>query len=88
MATIQTLPCRFQPAFHVSCGDRIPLTEYVVPVKWWAYDDDRLDGRGDAKQAEALVSVKAYSPEEARKLVVREWGSYATVGTATVKEAK
>ena len=80
MATIQTLTCHFQPS-SAPLGVRVPLTEYVVPVRWWAYDDDRLDGRGDAKQAEALVSVKAYSPEEARKLVFREWGDYARVGT-------
>jgi len=59
----------------------IPPTEYIVPVKWWAYDDDRLDGRGEPYKAAALVSVKAYSPEEARKLVFREWGDYARVGT-------
>ena len=82
MATIQTLTCRFQPSLHVSCGDQIPLTEYIVPVKWWAYDDDRLDGRGDAKLTEAQVSVKAYSLKEARKLVVKEWGQYGSVGTA------
>ena len=82
MATIQTLTCRFQPSLHVSCGDQIPLTEYVVPVKWWAYDNDRLDGRGDAKLTEALVSVKAYSPKEARKLVFKEFGDFGSVGTA------
>jgi hypothetical protein len=65
-----------------------PMTKYLVPVKWWAYDNDRLDGRGDAKLTEAQVSVKAYSPEEARKLVFKEWGQYGSVGTATTVEAK
>jgi hypothetical protein len=64
------------------------MTKYLVPVKWWAYDNDRLDGRGDAKLTEAQVSVKAYSPKEARKLVVKEWGQYGSVGTATAVEAK
>jgi len=64
------------------------MTKYLVPVKWWAYDNDRLDGRGDAKLTEAQVSVKAYSPEEARKLVFKEWGQYGSVGTATTVEAK
>jgi hypothetical protein len=52
-------------------------------VSWWAYDDDRLDGRGDAKLTKSQVEVKAYSPKEARKLVFREFGSYGSVGTAT-----
>jgi hypothetical protein len=59
----------------------VPMTEYLVPVSWWTYDDDRLDARGPAKRVEAQVSVKAYSPEEARKLVVKEWGQYGSVGT-------
>jgi hypothetical protein len=84
MATIQTFTCRFQPMLRQRRPG--PMTKYLVPVKWWAYDNDRLDGRGDAKQAEALVSVKAYSQEEARRLVVREWGSYASVGTAVTQE--
>jgi hypothetical protein len=59
------------------------MTEYLVPVSWWSYDDDRLDGRGDAKLTKAQVEVKAYNPEEARKLVFREFGDYGSVGTAT-----
>ena len=81
MATIQTFTCRFQPKLRQMRPG--PMTKYLVPVKWWSYDNDRLDGRGDAKLTEALISVKAYSLEEARKLVVKEWGSYSTVGTAT-----
>jgi hypothetical protein len=57
------------------------LTEYLVPVSWWAYDDDRLDARGPAKLSKAQVEVMAYSAKEARKLVVLEWGSYGSVGT-------
>ena len=83
MATIQTFTCRFQPMLRHGMDHWVPMTEYVVPVKWWAYDDDRLDGRGDAKLTEALVSVKAYSPKEARKLVFKEWGQYGSVGTAS-----
>ena len=82
MATIFT--CRFQPMLRQRRPG--PMTKYLVPVKWWAYDNDRLDGRGDAKLTEALVSVKAYSLKEARKLVVREWGSYSTVGTPTAQK--
>jgi len=86
MATIQTFTCRFQQMLRQRRPG--PMTKYLVPVKWWAYDNDRLDGRGDAKLTEALVSVKAYSPKEARKLVVKEWGQYGSVGTATAVEAK
>ena len=86
MATIQTFTCRFSPRPMVGIHGR--LTEYLVPVKWWSYDNDRLDGRGDAKLTEALVSVEAYSVVQARKLVVKEWGHYGSVGTATAVEAK
>jgi len=86
LAAIITFTCRFQPKLRQRRPG--PMTKYLVPVKWWAYDNDRLDGRGDAKLTEALVSVKAYSPKEARKLVVKEWGQYGSVGTATAVEAK
>jgi hypothetical protein len=82
MATIQTFICRFQPKLRQRRPG--PMTKYLVPVSWWAYDDDRLDARGPAKRVEALVSVKAYDPKEARKLVVKEWGNYGSVGTAAV----
>ena len=83
MATIQTFICRFQPKLRQRRpGLTYPsMTKYLATVKWWAYDDDRLDGRGDAKMTKAHVEVKAYSPKEARKLVVKEWGSYGKVGT-------
>jgi hypothetical protein len=51
-------------------------------VSWWSYDDDRMDARGDAVQTKAQVEVKAFSPEEARTLVFREFGDYGRVGTA------
>ncbi len=82
MAQIRTFRCRFFPN-HTPTPGRGKLTEYLVPVSWWAYDDDRLDGRGDAKLTKSQVEVKAYSPKEARKLVFREFGSYGSVGTAT-----
>ena len=83
MATIiQTFTCRFQPMLRTGMDHWVPMTEYLVPVSWWAYDDDRLDARGPAKRVEAQVSVKAYSTKEARKLVVKEWGNYGSVGTA------
>ena len=82
-ATIQTFTCRFQPTLRQGRpGLTYPsLTKYLATVKWWAYDDDRLDGRGDAKMTKAHVEVKAYSLHEARKLVTKEWGHYAAVGT-------
>ena len=79
MASIQTYICSFQPALRVGI-----VTEYLVPVSWWAYDDDRPDGRGPAKRVHAQVSVKAYTAGEARKLVAKEWGQYSgscSIGT-------
>ena len=82
MAQIKTFTCRFQPMRRANLRSWAPMKEYLVPVKWWAYDNDRLDGRGDAKLTEARVSVKAHDLREARKLVVKEWGNYGSVGTA------
>ena len=60
------------------------MTEFLVPVEWWGYADDRLDARCPPELNKAQVSVKAYNAEEARKLVWREWGDYGSkVGTAT-----
>ncbi len=90
MADIRTYKCRFQPALRTASlrgrAARIPMTEYLVPVSWWAYADDRLDARCPAKHNKAQVEVKAYSPEEARRLVFREWGEYGTVGTPEIRE--
>jgi hypothetical protein len=47
-------------------------------VKWWAYDDDRLNARGPARLNEANVEVRAADPVEARKLVVREWNGVSS----------
>jgi hypothetical protein len=77
---IKTFRCRFFPN-HAPTPERGELTEYLVPVSWWSYDDDRMDARGPAVQTKAQVEVSAYSPKEARKLVVLEWGSYGKVGT-------
>ncbi len=82
---IKTYRCRFFPN-HAPTPGRGELAEYLVPVEWWAYADDRLDARGPAELTKAQVEVKAYSPEEARKLVVREWGDYGRVGTAVAQE--
>ena len=54
---------------------------FIVPVKWWAYDNDRLDGRGPAKLLKANIRARGVDAAEARRLVFREWGDYATVGT-------
>jgi len=82
---IITYRCRFQPALRTASlrgrAARIPMTEYLVPVEWWSYDDDRMDARCPATKSKAQVEVKAYNPEEARKLVFREWGDYGKVGT-------
>ena len=85
MAEIKTFTCRFQPMLRTGMDHWVPMTEYLVPVQWWAYDDDRLDARCDAKLVKAHVTVKAYSPEEARKLVFKEWGEYGSVGSAACK---
>ena len=86
---IRTFKCRF----HVSI-DRIQymrglgykMTEYLVPVEWWSYADDRLGARCPAELSKAQVEVKAFSPIEARKMVFREWGDYGSVGVAVEQE--
>jgi hypothetical protein len=70
----------YNARFSPSLPTRV-LKVFIVPVQWWAYDNDRLDGRGDAKLTKARVKVQAQDKAEARKLVFREWGDYATVGT-------
>ena len=75
---IRTYRCRFYPN-HTPTPGRGKLTEYLVPVSWWAYDDDR---NWTYSQTKAQVEVKAYSPKEARTLVLREFGDYGRVGTA------
>ena len=85
MAEIITYTARFNTRGNVKRLGKFnpePAWEWIVPVQWWAYDDDRLDARGPAKRVEAQVSVKAYDLKEARKLVVKEWGNYGSVGTA------
>ena len=82
---IKTYRCRFHVALdrvRYMRGLGHAMTEYLVPVKWWSYADDRLGARCPAELTIAQVEVKAYSPIEARKLVVREWGDYGSVGTA------
>ena len=49
--------------------------------------DDRRDGRGEAYKARAQVKVQAQDAAEARKLVFKEWGDYARVGTAVEESA-
>ena len=87
MATIQTFTCRFQPMRRANLRGWAAIKEYLVPVSWWAYDDDRLETALDwvsrVERVEARVSVKAHDLREARKLVVKEWGNYGSVGTAT-----
>ena len=86
MADIKTFTCRFGPTLHTRSGAIQPvIAEYLVPVSWWGYDDDRMDARGPAKRVHAQVSVKAYGLKEARKLVVKEWGQYGSVGTPVEK---
>ena len=93
MAQPQIYSCRCQPSmqrWRESQEVGLKLVEYLVPVEWWAYADDRLDGRGDAVKNEALVAVKAYSAAEARGLVWREWGdiSGCRIGDAQIREVK
>ena len=76
MAELRTFRSRFNAFLPTR-----ELKRFHVRVKWWAFDDDRLGARGDAKLNEANVEVRCEDSGTARKLVVREWGSYATVGT-------
>ena len=90
MAQIKTFTCRFQPMRRANLRGWATMKEYLVPVSWWAYDDDRLETALDwvsrVERVEALVSVKAHDLREARKLVVKEWGNYGHVGAAVKQE--
>ncbi len=93
MAELKIYTARNQPSmqrWRESQEAGLKLVEYLVPVEWWAYADDRLDGRGDAVKNEAFVAVKAYDALEARGLVWREWGDIGgcRVGDAKIREVK
>lgn len=74
MADLRTFRCRFFPSLPTRA-----LKTFHVHVKWWAFDNDRLGARGDAKLNEARIEVRGITAEEARKLVVREWGATASL---------
>ena len=73
MAELRTFRCRFSHS-----PTTLALKTFHVHVKWWAFDDDRLDGRGDAKLNEARIEVRGQDAAEARKLVVREWNGVSS----------
>ena len=73
MAELRTFRSRFNPFLPTR-----KLKTFHVRVKWWAFDDDRLGARGDAKLNEANVEVRHEDAAEARKLVVREWNGVAS----------
>jgi len=73
MAELRTFRCRFNPWLPTR-----ELKTWHVRVEWWAFDDDRLGARGDAKLNEARIEVHGQTAEEARKLVVREWNDVAS----------
>ena len=72
MAELRTFNCRFN-----SLSTHTKKT-FHVHVKWWAFDDDRLGARGDAKLQEARIEVRGQDAAEARKLVVREWNDMSS----------
>ena len=85
MAEIVTYTARFNTRGNVKRLGKFnpePAWEWIVPVQWWAYDDDRLGARGDAKLTKAQVKTLAHTANQARRNVRKEWGHYATVGTA------
>ena len=72
MAELRTFNCRFN-----SLSTHTKKT-FHVHVKWWAYDDDRLNARGPARLNEARIIVRGHDAAEARKLVVREWNGVSS----------
>jgi hypothetical protein len=82
MPDIRTYRCRFSPIrVGTTHGE---VSEYLVPVSWWSYADDRLDARCPAEKTTAQVIVKAYCPKEAHLLVDREFGDYGRVGQPVI----
>ena len=73
MADIRTFNCRFNPWLPTRA-----LKTFNVHVKWWAFDNDRLGARGEAKLNEARIVVRGEDAVAARKLVVREWSSVSS----------
>ena len=73
MAELRTFRCRFFPSLPTR-----EMKTFHVHVKWWAFDDDRLGARGDAKLQEARIEVRGHDAAEARKLVVREWNGVSS----------
>lgn len=69
---IRTFNCRFN-----SLTTHTKKT-FHVHVKWWAFDDDRLNARGPARLNEANVEVRAGDAAKARALVVREWNGVSS----------
>mgnify|MGYP001445428158 CR=1 FL=1 len=79
MATTQYIPvyaARFSPILPKG-----EVKAFLVPVQWWAYDNDRLDGRGEPRLRKANIRAKGVDAAQAKKLVAREWGGQATIGT-------
>lgn len=79
MAVAQYIPvytARFQPILPQG-----EVKAFHVPVQWWAYDNDRLGARGGAKLRKANILAKGVDAAQAKKLVAREWGGQATIGT-------
>ena len=79
MAVAQYIPvytARFQPILPQG-----EVKAFLVPVQWWAYDNDRLDGRGPAKLRKANIRARGVDAAQAKKLVAREWSGQADIGT-------
>jgi hypothetical protein len=66
---------------HREAGDQLKL--FLVPLRYWAYANDRLGARGDAQRATYYLRIRAYTAKQASSLARREANQYDGVSCGT-----
>ena len=75
MEKIPTYKSRFVPILPTR-----EVKTFIVPIQWYRFENDRLDGRGPSILTKAKVEVRAQDEAEALKFVRREWRSWVQFG--------
>ena len=75
MEKIRTYKSRFVPILPTR-----EVKTFIVPIQWYRFENDRLDGRGPSILTKAKVEVRAQDEAEALKFVRREWRSWVQFG--------